>query len=90
MLFALIARDKPGAIETRRATREAHLEYVNRSGCVVQGGALLDEAGEMTGSLIILDLPDIDAARSWAKHDPYGEAGLFESVTIQAWNKVFG
>ena len=90
MLFALIARDKPGAIETRRATRDAHLAYVERTGCVAQGGALLDEAGEMAGSLIILDVPDIDAARDWAAKDPYAEAGLFESVTIQPWKKVIG
>ena len=42
----------------------------------------------MIGSLLILDLADRKAAEEFAADDPYGKAGLFESVTIHPWRKV--
>jgi uncharacterized protein YciI len=42
----------------------------------------------MTGSLIVLDLADMAAARDWAANDPYAKAGLFSSVDLIAWKKV--
>ncbi len=89
-LYMMLCTDKPGALDTRKATREAHLAYVAETGCVVLAGPLLDDAGEMAGSLIVLDLPDIDAAKAWGALDPYTLAGLFESVRLQEWKKVIG
>jgi uncharacterized protein YciI len=88
MLIALIARDKPGALQTRLDNREAHLAYLKETGVVSQAGPLLDEEGGMTGSLIVLDLADMAAARDWAANDPYAKAGLFSSVDLIAWKKV--
>jgi uncharacterized protein YciI len=90
MLYALICRDKPGHLETRKANREAHLAYIAETGVVAQAGPFLDEAGEMCGSLVVLDVETLDAAQTWAENDPYAKAGLFENVTIQAWKKVIG
>ena len=90
MLVALIAKDKPGALQTRKDNREAHLAYIEETGVVAQAGPLLDDAGEMAGSLVILDVPDMDAARAWADGDPYAKAGLFDSVELTAWKKVIG
>ena len=88
MLIALIARDKRGALQTRLDTREAHVAYLKESGVVSQAGPLLDEAGGMIGSLVILEVDDMAAARDWAEADPYAQAGLFESVEMIPWNKV--
>jgi len=88
MLIALIARDKPGALQIRLDTRDAHVRYLKSSGAVAQAGPLLDDAGQMCGSLVVLDVPDMDAARAWAAADPYADAGLFEHVELTAWNKV--
>ncbi|MDG1738453.1 MAG: YciI family protein [Paracoccaceae bacterium] len=90
MLIALIAQDKPGALETRMANREAHLAYVAESGVVSQAGPLLDDGGKMCGSLLVLDVEDMVAAQSWADNDPYAKAGLFESVQLTIWKKVIG
>ena len=90
MLFALIARDKPGSLETRKANREAHLAHIADTGVVDQAGPLLDDAGQMIGSLVILDVADMAAAQDWAAQDPYARAGLFESVKIIPWKKVVG
>lgn len=88
MLIALIARDKPGALQTRLDNRDAHLAYVRETGVVSQGGPLLDEGEQMIGSLVILDVPDMAAAEAWAANDPYARAGLFESVEMIPWKKV--
>jgi uncharacterized protein YciI len=55
---------------------------------VSQAGPLLDDAGEMIGSLVILDVADMAAAQAWAANDPYAKAGLFESVDLIPWKKV--
>ncbi|AWI82239.1 hypothetical protein CEW88_00280 [Alloyangia pacifica] len=90
MLVALFAKDKPGALQIRKDTRAEHLAYIDRTGVVAQAGPLLDDAGEMAGSLVILDVADMAAAQDWADKDPYALAGLFETVTLTAWKKVIG
>ena len=90
MSFALICLDRDGALELRKANRDAHLAYVAETGVVSIAGPFLDDDGGMNGSLLVLDVPDRAAAEAWAAGDPYAKAGLFESVTIRAWKKVKG
>lgn len=90
MLVALIAIDKPGALETRVANREAHLAYIKDTGVVLQAGPFLDGSGDMCGSLLILDVESVADAEAWAANDPYAKAGLFDRVEIRAWKKVVG
>ncbi|WP_068116297.1 YciI family protein [Tropicimonas marinistellae] len=90
MLVALICKDKPRAIQTRLDNRTAHLDYIESTGVVFQAGPFLDTAGEMCGSLVILDVDNMETARTWAANDPYAKAGLFESVELRAWKKVIG
>jgi uncharacterized protein YciI len=88
MLIALIAHDKPGALQTRLDNRDAHVAYLKESGVVSQAGPLLDENEAMCGSLVILDLADMAAAEAWAANDPYAKAGLFADVELIQWKKV--
>lgn len=90
MRFALMTQDKPDALPLRMDTRTAHLDYVAQTGVVEMAGPLLDDAGQMCGSLIILDVADAQAAADWAANDPYAKAGLFASTTLSAWKKVIG
>ncbi|WP_282181990.1 YciI family protein [Aliiroseovarius marinus] len=90
MLVAVICTDKPGAIETRKANREAHLAYIKDTGVVAQAGPFLDAEGMMCGSLLVLDVDDMAAAQAWADGDPYAKAGLFADVRIEQWNRVVG
>lgn len=89
MRFAVICRDKPGALEMRLANRAAHLAYIGETGIVEMAGPLL-EGGQMVGSLVILATDSLEAANAWAAGDPYGKAVLFESVTVIEWKKVIG
>ncbi|SHF34700.1 hypothetical protein SAMN05444273_105215 [Litoreibacter ascidiaceicola] len=90
MLIALICTDKPDHLDTRKANRDAHVAYLKASDCVKQAGPFLDESGDMYGSLIVLDVADMDAAHAWAAADPYAQAGLFSEVRLEQWNKVIG
>jgi len=90
MRVALICRDKPGALQTRLDNRTAHLAHIDASGVVEMAGPFLNEAGAMTGSLVVLNVATLQDAQDWAAADPYAKAGLFESVTISEWKKVVG
>lgn len=90
MRVALICRDKPGALQTRIDNRAAHLAHIETTGVVELAGPFLDESGQMTGSLIVLNVDALDDARAWAAADPYAKAGLFETVSISEWKKVVG
>lgn len=90
MLVAFIGRDKPGHLQTRIDNRPAHVDYLKSSGVVVMAGPFLDEAGQMSGSLVVIDVETLDKAREWVAGDPYAKAGLFESSSVTQWNKVIG
>ena len=90
MPVAMVCRDKPGALPVRLDNRAAHLAHIQATGVVEMAGPFLDEAGQMCGSLIVLEVADLQAARDWAAADPYSKAGLFASVAITEWKKVVG
>ena len=55
MLFAIYALDKEDSIQLRMDTRESHLSYLGNSPLVF-AGPLLDDQGNMCGSLIVLEM----------------------------------
>lgn len=90
-LFVLTCIDKPDALALRMATREAHLAYLaTRPGVVRLGGPFLDEAGAMAGSMLIIEAPDLDAAKAFLALDPYLKAGLFERTEVKPWRVTVG
>ncbi|MDZ5646453.1 YciI family protein [Nitrospirillum sp. BR 11828] len=90
MHFAITCTDKPGHLDLRLATRPRHLEYLDgQVDHIVVAGPLLDAEGKPTGSLLVVDFPDEAAAQAFAAADPYAEAGLFASVTIQPFRVVY-
>jgi uncharacterized protein YciI len=90
MRVALMAYDKIDHLEVRVSNREAHLQYIKQTGVVEMAGPLLDDSGQMCGSLIILKVGNMAEANTWAAYDPYNQANLFERTTLTEWNKVIG
>lgn len=43
----------------------------------------------MVGSLLVMEFADRKVAEGFAANDPYAKAGLFRSVTITPFRKVF-
>ena len=85
MLFVITALDGENSRDLRMATRPAHFEYAQATGAVRLGGPFLDARGEMVGSLIIIEAPDLVAAEEWQRNDPYMKAGLFAHAEIRPW-----
>ena len=88
MLFAVYALDKENSLQIRMDTRERHLAYLMNSPLVF-AGPLLDEEGNMCGSLIVLEMEDISEVEEFTESDPYAIAGLFKSVEIRRFVKAF-
>jgi uncharacterized protein YciI len=92
VLFVIHGTDKPDHAAVRAEARQRHLVYV----CwfadhVVVGGPTVDESDhEMTGSLLIVDFPDLAAAQAFADGDPYRQVALFGSVTVTRWRQSLG
>ena len=89
MHYVIHALDRSDAGDLRVRTRPDHLAYL--SGFEVTfGGPLLDDDGQMCGSLIVLNVDTREAAEEFAAGDPYAEAGLFERVTITGFRLLLG
>lgn len=91
MAFILECLDKPGSLDLRMANRPAHLGYIEgQIDKVVVAGPIFAEDGKTPiGSLLIMDFDTKAEAEAFAAEDPYAKAGLFGSVTIRPWRKVF-
>lgn len=88
--FAIHCIDKPDSADLRAATRPEHLAYIGKiAESVLVAGPLLGLDGAPIGSLLIIDFADRKAAIQFAADDPYALAGLFASVAVTAWKKVF-
>lgn len=88
MPFIIYAKDKPNS-PLRAQHRGAHLEFVATCREVfLYGGPMLDEAGRVVGSLMVLDLPDRKALDAHMARDPYFVQGIFASVEIFASRQI--
>lgn len=88
MLFVIVGRDGPNGKELRPGLRPAHLDHVRRyqaEGRVVLAGPMTDGAG----SLLVMEFDSIDDARAMADADPYWKGGVFESVEVHPFLRVF-
>ncbi|MBN2643960.1 MAG: YciI family protein [Desulfuromonadaceae bacterium] len=89
MLYVIHAFDKKNHLALRMDNRPAHVDYLKSFGDQLHAaGPTLDEAGEMNGSVVILELDSLEQAQEFSRNDPYARAGLFEQVIIQPWKKV--
>jgi uncharacterized protein YciI len=84
VLYIIYQEDRPDAAALRAAHREAHFAYLEKhENILVLGGALLAEDGKTrTGSVLIINAPDLAAAESFSQDEPFRKAGLFSTVKI--------
>ena len=90
MLFAIVSHDKPDALERRLATRPKHLVWLEAAAPqLTYVGPFLDPEGRQRGSLVVVDQPDLQAARAFARQDPFWEADVFASQSVHAFREVY-
>lgn len=85
MEFAVIAYDgtDEGAMERRMAVREAHLKVVaSLREHMIHGGAILNDEGQMIGSIMITQFPDRAAFDEWFNNDPYITGNVWQDVKV--------
>ncbi len=84
MLFLVYSIDDPiSGKEKRRRTRPHHLKYVRENKHMLKyGGSLLGSAGEMIGTLQIVEATDRAILDRFLDNDPYNKANLFEKIII--------
>ena len=87
MQFVLIARDgkDPDALNRRLSVRAEHLEKVavlKKNKELVFGGAILDDNGNMAGSVIVYDFPDRASLDLILKDEPYIKGGVWKEIEI--------
>ena len=91
MHFVALCADKPGSVQLRLDVRPSHVEWLKGHLEQVKiAGPFLDPAGQMIGSMLILDCADEAAAQALLASDPYANAGLFASVDLRPWRWVVG
>ncbi len=86
MHFAVRCTFRPGGAEERFRVRIAHIEYMTAALPItlIGGARLIDGAASATsGMLVIVDVPDREAAERFITHEPYNEAGLFAVVELE-------
>lgn len=87
-LYVFHGFDKAGALELRKATRAAHLAWIETLAPRVKiGGPMLAEDGQTpVGSMLVVEADTLDAAQALFAMDPYALAGLWHSTSVRPFN----
>jgi uncharacterized protein YciI len=95
MQFLVIAKDgtDEGALERRMRTRPTHLSSIAplvAGGNVLVGGAILNDADEMVGSMLLVEFPDRADLDAWLAADPYVTEGVWREVDVRPFRIAVG
>ena len=87
MEFLIIAYDgtDPDAPQRRLKVREAHIagaKQMKEAGHFINGGAILNDQGEMIGSTLYMDFESREALEAWLANDPYTTGNVWQKVEI--------
>jgi uncharacterized protein len=91
-LYAMIGFDRhPHQMPLRDSSRAEHRAYVlgNMSN-IKLGGAMVDDAGNQIGTLLVFEAASEDEVWSWIRQEPFYRNGVFETVAVRQWNLVMG
>ncbi|MBO4843613.1 MAG: hypothetical protein J5490_03405 [Bacteroidales bacterium] len=89
MQFVVIAYDGEGMLDRRMEVRPRHLEGMARLGShVVCAGGLLDEAGKMKGSVLVMDFQSREELDDYLANEPYVTEHVWEKIEVERMNVV--
>ena len=88
MMYVVHAYDHtdPDALARRMAIREQHLEGVRTlrsNGQFHLGGALLNEQGQMFGSMMLVEFETPEDLQAWLDIEPYLRERVWDRVDIK-------
>jgi len=87
-LFVFNGLDRAAGLEVRKATRPAHLAWIETlSPRVKIGGPMLADDGQTpVGSMLVVEAETLEAAKALFAADPYALAGLWQSTSVRPFN----
>jgi uncharacterized protein len=87
VIFVFILMDKPDHAEMRQRIRPEHKAYLAAVAdrMAFAGPFTKDDGQTMLGSLLAIDFDSRDAAHAWLADEPFTRAGLYASISIQAF-----
>ena len=89
MQFVVKAYDGKGMLEKRMEVRTRHLEGMARLVAhVICAGGLLDDAGKMKGSVLIMDFADRAELDAYLAGEPYVQEHVWERIEVERMNVV--
>ena len=98
MWYLISARDVQNSLDSRLAARPAHLARLSAlqsEGRLLLAGPLpaidSEDPGPagFVGSVIVAQFDSLVEAKRWAEADPYMTAGVYASVEVHPFRKVF-
>ena len=92
MEFFCYHRDRPGSAALRDELLEAHWSYMDRYAAeMIARGPTFDRDSDVaTGSVPIVDLPNLAAARAFVFDEPNYQAGVYRDVLLRRWRNQLG
>lgn len=96
--FAIVSFDMANSADGRAKAGEEHrrrLQDLDAEDRLLTAGPLprTDAYGKIAagyqGSIIIAAFESMEAARQWAKTDPYNAAGVYMETSVYPYKKVF-
>ena len=89
MQFVITAYDGAGMLAKRMEVRPRHLEGMARiAGHVLCAGGLLDEAGKMKGSVLVMEFRDREELDAYLAQEPYVLEHVWERIEVERMNVV--
>ena len=89
MQYIVRAYDGENMLEKRMEVRPRHLDNMSKiNGKVLFAGGLLDDAGKMKGSVLILDFDDPALIDDYLASEPYIQEKVWEKVEVERINAV--
>src|SRR5437867_215731 len=80
-----------GALQRRMDVRPHHLDKVRElkaNGNYVVGGAILNDAGQMIGSSMVVQFDSDEALDAWKNSDPYTLQKVWETVDVKPFKQA--
>lgn len=91
MEFFCYHRDRPDSVALRHELLEQHWSYMDRFDKeMIARGPTLTGDDVPTGSVHIVDLPDLASARAFAFDEPGYQAGVYRDVLLRRWRNLLG
>jgi len=89
MQFIIKAYDGAGMLDKRMEVRPRHLEGMGKLGKhIICAGGLLDDAGKMKGSVLVMEFQTRGELDEYIANEPYVLEHVWEKIEVEPLNVV--